>query len=229
MKMDIRKELSDLYKIFSYCGWDDAIFTHISARIPDTDYILMKPFSLMFDEVTPDSLIKFHISDIKDCSNTSDVNEPGWNIHAAVHKERKDAHYIAHVHTSDIVCASACKDGLYNISQYTSLITARGLAYHEYEGVATEESEGKRIVENLGNKTILLMKNHGSLVLGSSAQDVLFWQYMLQRACEVQTKINDINSVEHIGAERKQIKPVHGHPLGTPPTLLWNAFKRKIL
>ena len=185
----------------------------------------MKPFSLMFDEVTPESLIKFHIDDITDCDNSNDVNQPGWNIHAPIHRARPDIIFAAHTHTTEIVAVSCNKEGLLPISQYSSIIGAR-LSYHAYSGIVSEHTEGKQIAENLGQSTFMLMRNHGSMVVGDSAPLVLFNQYMLQRACDVQCKtdINNTTPIVNVSNE----KPSNYVSAISPPDMLWNALKRKI-
>lgn len=225
MNMDTRENLAKLHHAFAYMGWTDAIFTHISARIPTTDKILMKPFSLLFDEVTPENLIEFDIYDITKNTNSEDVNEPGWNIHSAIHEGRPEVEFVAHVHTPEIVAVSACPDGLRHISQYSHFIKDK-ISYHPYEGIVFFEDEKSRIIDSMGNNKYMLLENHGSIVVGDTVEQCFFRQYMLQRACEVQTKVqgNDFKQIEDISRE-EELKLERKL---SPTKMLWDAITRKM-
>lgn len=222
--MDIRKDLVDLHHMFHHFGWTDQIFTHISARIPNTDTILMKPFSLFFDEVSIDNLVEINIHDVTN-NSSNDINEPGWNIHSAIHLAREDVIFVAHAHTTEIVAVSSTQSGLVSMSQYSDFVR-HDIRRHSYEGVVFEEDEKPRIVNSLGSSKCMLMDNHGSIVVAPDAKRLLFRQFMLQRACEVQC-IANMRDVKTIGNTRA---PDHRTRLNNPPSseLLWNAVKRRI-
>ena len=60
------------------------------------------------------------------------------------------------------------------------------LGYHDFEGVTVREEEGERLVQNLGNKRILMLKNHGPVVMGKTLPEAFIKYWVLQRACEIQ-------------------------------------------
>lgn len=225
-----RCDLAALYRIFDLFRWTDAIFTHISARIPGTNSILMNPYGYLYEEVTASSLVKLNLDD-----NTSEgglYNKVGYNIHSAIHTARPEIQYVMHTHTTPIVAVSSLGYGLEPCSQYGVYIT-KNLAYHDYEGIFFWEDEKDRLVEDLGNKMFCLMRNHGSLVLAKDVEVALFNQYILQRSCEIQIAIQSTNKsyilVEDDVAKRtvdytstQQRKEDRGSPL------LWSAMKRKL-
>lgn len=139
-----RCDLAALYRVFDKLNWTDAIFTHISARIPNTDFILMNPYGYLYDEITASSLIKIDLH----TGNTNEglYNKVGYNIHSAIHLARSEIRYVIHTHTTPIVAVSSLKDGLQQCSQY-GLYISQSLAYHNYEGIFFWESEKDRLVK----------------------------------------------------------------------------------
>ena len=132
----MRVNLAACYRLIALYGWDDLLFTHISARVPGTeDEFLINPYGLLFEEVTASSLVKVNQAGAKILSSGYDINPAGFTIHSAVHEARSDAHCVVHLHTSDGVAVSTQMQGLLPISQQ-SLFPLSNLAYHDYEGVA---------------------------------------------------------------------------------------------
>lgn len=140
----VRVDLAACYNIIAHYGWDDLIFTHISARVPGPEHhFLINPYGLMFEEVSASSLVKVDLAGNKVMDSKFDINPAGFTIHSAVHEAREDAMCVLHLHTNEGVAVSAQKHGLLPFSQ-TSLFPLSGLSYHDYEGVALREDE-KRV------------------------------------------------------------------------------------
>src|SRR5438552_12162988 len=145
-----RVDLAAAYRLVALSGWDDLIFTHISARVPDSEHhFLLNPYGMMFEEVTASSLVKIDLQGNKVMESPHFINPAGFTIHSAVHEAREDAQCVIHLHTIEGVAVSCQKDGLLPISQQ-SLYPMIGLAYHEYEGVALNPEEKVRLVRDLG-------------------------------------------------------------------------------
>ena len=181
-----RVDLAACYRLVAHYGWDDLIFTHISARVPGPEtHFLINPYGLMFDEITASSLVKIDLEGNKVANSPYDINPAGFTIHSAVHGARDDAHCVLHLHTLAGVAVAAQRDGLLPISQQ-SLFPLSGLSYHAYEGLALNPEEKKRLVADLGRNNFMILRNHGLLTCGETVADAFLSMYVLQRACEVQ-------------------------------------------
>lgn len=184
----MRVNLAACYRLIALYGWDDLVFTHISARVPDTDdAFLINPYGLLFEEITASNLVKVNQAGEKIGASEHDINPAGFTIHSAVHEARHDAQCVIHLHTSEGVAVSAQEQGLLPISQQ-SLFPLSNLAYHDYEGVALNPEEKVRLVANLGDANFMILRNHGLLTCASTVADAFLFMYILQRACEVQVK-----------------------------------------
>jgi ribulose-5-phosphate 4-epimerase/fuculose-1-phosphate aldolase len=182
----LRQDLAACYNLVAHYGWDDLIFTHISARVPGHDHhFLINPYGLMFDEITASSLVKVDLDGNKVLAAEYDINPAGFTIHSAIHEVREDAQVVLHLHTNAGVAVSAQKDGLQAISQQ-SLFPLTSLSYHEYEGVALREDEKARLQADLGETYFMILRNHGLLTCAETVADGFLNMYILQRACEIQ-------------------------------------------
>jgi len=182
----VRCDLAALYRLAAMFGWDDLIFTHISARVPGPEHhFLINPYGMMFDEISASQLVKVDAAGEKVEPGDYPVNPAGFIIHSAVHEAREDALFVMHLHTVAGIAVSAQREGLLPISQH-SLFPLASLSYHDYEGVALNPDEKARLVHDLGSTSLMLLRNHGLLTLGRSAADCFLKMFMLQRACEIQ-------------------------------------------
>ena len=133
---DIRRDLAAVYRLTALQGWDDLIFTHISARVPGPDHhFLINPFGLRFDEITASNLVKIDIEGNPVGATEHTVNPAGFVIHSALHMARDDAQCVIHLHTDDGVAVAAQEDGLLPLSQHAMMVRGE-VAYHDYEGIA---------------------------------------------------------------------------------------------
>jgi len=181
-----RVDLAACYNIVAHYGWDDLIFTHISARIPGPEHhFLINPYGMMFDEISASSLVKVDIDGNKVSESDYDINPAGFTIHGAIHASRENALCVLHLHTNEGVAVSAQKTGLLPLSQQ-SLFPLTNLGYHNYEGVALRDDEKPRLVSDLGANNFMILRNHGLLTCAESIADAFIYMYVLQRACEIQ-------------------------------------------
>ncbi len=183
-----RTDLAAAYRAVAMFGWDDLVFTHISARVPGPDHhFLINPYGMMFEEITASSLVKIDLSGAKVLESPFEINPAGFTIHSAVHEAREDAHCVMHLHTMEGVAVSCQKAGLLALSQQ-SLFPLSSLAYHAYEGVALNADEKSRLVADLGDKHNMILRNHGLLTCAETVADAFLYMYILQKACEVQVR-----------------------------------------
>ncbi len=181
-----RVDLAACYRIVAMHGWDDLVFTHISARVPGPEeHFLINPYGMLFEEITASSLIKVDLSGEKVVDSPHPINPAGFVIHSAVHHARQDVECVLHTHTRAGVAVSAQVEGLLPLSQI-SLFPYSTLAYHDYEGIALNDAEKPRLVADLGEKHALILRNHGLLTVGATIPDAFLMMYALETACQTQ-------------------------------------------
>jgi ribulose-5-phosphate 4-epimerase/fuculose-1-phosphate aldolase len=182
----VRVDLAAAYRLTAHFGWDDLVFTHISARVPGADnQFLINPFGLMFDEITASSLVKIDLDGNIVEPSPFMVNKAGFTIHSAVHSGRADAHCVFHLHTVAGTAVASLEEGLLPINQ-TAMILNGEIAYHDYEGIAFNLDERPRLVADLGSKSVLILRNHGTMTVGRTVAGAFMAMYFLERACEIQ-------------------------------------------
>lgn len=182
----LRVDLAAAYRLIALYRWDDLVFTHISARVPGPEHhFLINPYGALFEEITASSLVKIDLQGKAVMDTPFAVNPAGFVIHSAIHAARQDAQCVLHTHTAAGIAVSAQKNGLLPISQQ-SIFPLSSIAYHDYEGVALKDDEKPRLVRDLGDRTYLILRNHGLLTVGATIPDAFLSMYTLQRACEIQ-------------------------------------------
>jgi ribulose-5-phosphate 4-epimerase/fuculose-1-phosphate aldolase len=181
-------DLAAAYRLVALFGWDDLVFTHISARVPGPEHhFLINPYGMLFEEITASSLVKVDLAGNKVGESPHEINPAGFTIHGAIHEAREDARCILHLHSLNGVAVSAQKDGVLPISQQSIFVLA-SLAYHAYEGVALSEDEKPRLVRDLGDKTFLMLRNHGLLTVAETIPDAFLYMYVFEAACTIQVR-----------------------------------------
>jgi len=226
----IRVDLAAAYRLVAHYGWDDLIFTHLSARIPGPEHhFLLNPYNLMFEEVTASSLVKVNM-DGNPVEPTPFITNPaGFTIHSAIHMAREDAQAVMHLHTPAGQAVAAHAEGLLPLTQ-TAMLVRGDLAFHDYEGVAVDLSEQTRIVADLGGKNAMIFRNHGTLALGPSVGECFVRLYFLERACQAQIMAlsagDNINNPPQGSPEVAAQQGNVGIALAAK-LLAWPALKRK--
>lgn len=183
----VRCDLAALYRLVALFGWDDLIYTHITAKVPGTEHILINPYGMLFEEVTASSLLKIDIDGNKLMDSEYDINPAGFIIHSCIHKARSDAMCVLHTHSLNGVAVSAQKEGLLPLSQF-AYVTWPSLGYHDFEGLALNPEEQPRLVQDLGNNNYFILRNHGLLTVGQSIGEAFQAMHRLEAACMVQVR-----------------------------------------
>ena len=227
----VRVDLAAAYRLVAHYGWDDLVFTHISARVPGPEHhFLINPYGMMFEEITASSLVKVDLDGKIVMDSDYSINPAGFTIHSAVHAAREDALCVMHLHTDYGIAVSAQEKGLLPISQQ-SLFVLASLGYHGYEGLALNDEEKPRLVTDLGNKTFLILRNHGLLTVGVSVADAFLSMFLLERACRIQILAQSggaklITVSEEILAQIPAQEQVVVK--GGPGRLVWPGLLRKL-
>ncbi|MFQ6573817.1 class II aldolase/adducin family protein [Pseudomonas sp. UM16] len=185
-ELRLRQELAACYRLIAHFRMTDLIFTHISVRIPGPEHhFLINPYGLMFDEISASKLVKIDLQGNAVEPSPYPVNPAGFVIHSAIHGAREDAHCVLHTHTKAGCAVAALKCGLLPVNQI-SMEFYNKVAYHDYEGVALDMDEQQRLVRDLGDKPVLMLRNHGLLTVGESVSQAFLRMYYLEKACEIQ-------------------------------------------
>ena len=185
---EARIDLAAAYPLVALYKWDDLVFTHITLRVPDADdQFLINPYGLFFEEITASSLVKIDLAGRKIQDSPFEVNPAGFVIHSAIHAARHDARCVMHTHTLNGVAVSAQRAGLLPISQH-SMFSLASLGYHDFEGPALNDDEKPRLVADLGDRSSLILRNHGLLTVGRSVEESVGWFVMAERVAEVHVK-----------------------------------------
>jgi ribulose-5-phosphate 4-epimerase/fuculose-1-phosphate aldolase len=228
----IRRDLAAAYRLVAHFGWDDLIFTHISARVPGPEHhFLINPYGLMFDEITASSLVKIGLDGTPVGQTSHMVNPAGFTIHSAVHEVREDAGCVIHVHTPDGTAVATSREGLQPLNQ-TAQLVIDDLAYHDYEGVALYHDERPRLQQDLGAKNAMLLRNHGTLTVGRTVAEAFLRMYFLERACTMQVRTRMLGHDEHATApeviEKNAGLSRSGGTAALANHLVWPALLRKL-
>lgn len=230
----LRCDLAATYRLVALYGWDDMIFTHISARCPDEGgkaRFLMNPYGVFFEEMTASSLLKIDVDGNVVEESPYFSNPAGFTIHSALHMARDDAHAVIHLHTPYGVAVSAQEGGLKRYTQF-AMVVHDDIAYHDYEGIATDHDERERIVRDMGNHGFLILRNHGTLTVGPNCAIAFLRMYFLEQACKAQIFAqSDVKEPREetpaLGAKVLQ----QGAPAFTPglgDNLAWPGLLRKL-
>jgi ribulose-5-phosphate 4-epimerase/fuculose-1-phosphate aldolase len=180
-----RLDLAAAYRLAVVYGWTDLNNTHFSARIPGTEQFLLNPFGLLFDEITASSLIKLDKGGNILGASDYPANPAGFVLHSAIHLSSPDLNVVIHTHGRFGTAVATQRQGLLPVSQ--KALTLMGwLAYHDFEGTATDTGERPRIVRDLGDKRVLILRNHGLMTVGKTVGEAFVWMYRIETACRIQ-------------------------------------------
>jgi ribulose-5-phosphate 4-epimerase/fuculose-1-phosphate aldolase len=181
-----RIELAACYRIFDMLGWTEMIFNHITLRVPGPEpRFLLNPFGLHYREITASSLVLIDLEGNVLRETKWPVNRAGFVIHSAIHGALARAHCVMHTHTTNGMAVSCLKDGLSSDNFYGAMLHGR-VAYHALQGVTVDLAERDSLVRDLGDKQVMILRNHGLLSWGSNVAEAYLRLWTLQRACDVQ-------------------------------------------
>jgi ribulose-5-phosphate 4-epimerase/fuculose-1-phosphate aldolase len=231
-----RIDLAAAYRLIHRLGLDDSIYTHISVRLPGRhDRFLINPYGMRFEEVTASNLVEVDIDgNIIDDPLGLGINPAGFTIHSAVHAARRDVICVLHTHTVAGVAVSCQRQGLLPLNQWSLQFTDR-LAYHDYEGIALDLDERARLVADLGDKFVMVLRNHGMLTCGRSVAEAFKLMHNLERSCRAQLAIQASNAEISPLSERVACKTAGQYAnfydsieIKGQPDSEWAAFKRML-
>ena len=182
----VRVDLAACYRLVALNRMADQIYTHITAAVPGPDrHFLINPYGMMFDEVTASSLIKVDLEGRPQEDSPYEINPAGYVIHSCVHAARHDVKCVLHTHSRAGVGVSCLEEGLRLYDQQSLMFHGR-IAYHDFGGFAVDPAEQAQLVADLGDRPVMILRNHGLLTCGRSVQEAWRLAYYLERACQLQ-------------------------------------------
>ncbi|MEM9898343.1 MAG: class II aldolase/adducin family protein [Pseudomonadota bacterium] len=230
----LRCELAATYRLAALYGWTDMVFTHISVRLPSEDgeeRFLLNPYGVFFEEMTASSLVKVNLEGHAVDDTPYFTNPAGFTIHSALHMAREDAHCVLHVHTPYGVAVSAQQEGLKRLTQF-AMIVHDDVAYHDYEGIATDLDERERLVADFGAHHFMMLRNHGTLTVGTNCATAFMRMYFLEQACKTQILAqSDIVPPREEGPDMSGKVGQQGAPAfiqGVGDNLVWPGLMRRL-
>jgi ribulose-5-phosphate 4-epimerase/fuculose-1-phosphate aldolase len=196
-----RVELAACYRIFDMLGWTEMIFNHITVRVPGSEVrFLINPFGLHYSEVTASSLVLIDIDGNPVRETKWPVNRAGFVIHSAIHGAVEHAHCVMHTHTTTGLAVACLEEGLSHHNFYGAMLHGK-VAYHAFEGITVDPGEKERLVRDLGDKPVMLLRNHGLLAWGASVPEAFMWLWTVQRTCDVQIAASKAGAIHPISDE----------------------------
>jgi ribulose-5-phosphate 4-epimerase/fuculose-1-phosphate aldolase len=228
-----RCDLAACYRLVDHYGWSDFLGTHISVRVPGTDHFLLNPFGMLFEEITASSLVKVDLDGNMLSESEYPINPAGFTIHSAVHMASHTFNAVLHTHTRAGNAVACMKEGLLPNNQ-KALTVAGFIAYHDYESVALNHEERERIVNDLGNKRILVLRNHGLLTVGATIGEAFAWMARMETACQYQVDILSCGrEIQELSEETQrlvigQATKIFGDKGSVRYDVQWDAMLRKL-
>lgn len=198
-----RVQLAAMYRIFDHLGWGELIYNHISLRVTDEanpdgpGHFLINPFGLHYREVTASNLVKVDVNGQIVGHSDWPINPAGFTFHGRIHQTLPDVHCVMHVHTTPTLAVCCLKEGLSFTNFYAAQLWGK-VAYHDFEGITVRADEGDRILASAGDKPVLLLRNHGPVVMGATLAQAFSLMWLVQRACEVQVASQGLGPLQPI-------------------------------
>ena len=228
----LRQDLACAFRVIAHLGWDDLVFTHLSARVENEPFaFLLNPFDLGFDEITASSLLKLDGDGRALLDSGGATNPAGFVIHSALQMGRDDARVVMHLHTVNGAAVSAMRFGLLPITQAAAQVLPE-VAYHDYEGIAVDNEERARLVRDLGDKTLLMLRNHGTLAVGRTVGEAFTKLWFFERACAMQVAALSAGRDNLVDCPPESVAQAHAfgeRTLGfVAGELVWPAMRRKM-
>jgi len=217
-----RIELAACYRIFDRLGWTELIFNHITLRVPGPQRVfLINPFGLRYDEVTASNLVAVDIDGHPVRPGQHAINRAGFVTHSAIHGHLDDAHCVMHTHTTSGCAVAGLEEGLSHDSFYGAQLHGR-VAYHAFEGVTVNPAERARMLASIGDKRVVILRNHGLLTWGGSIPEAFMWLWTLQRACDVQITAAAAGALRRLGPAVHEL--TSGEAAGAQPVVCEMAY-----
>ncbi|CAN0505177.1 unnamed protein product, partial [Phaeothamnion confervicola] len=174
-----RLELAAAYRLLAHHSMTHLINSHITLRVPGTkDQFLINPYGPLFEQITASCLVKIDANGAVLEDTPYAINRAGFIIHGAIHLGRPDLHCVIHTHTAAGMAVSALDCGILPLNQGAQRFYNR-VGYHDHEGVSHDLDERSRLVRDLGQNKVMILKNHGLIACGIDVAEAFYMIYHL--------------------------------------------------
>ncbi|PIC18233.1 hypothetical protein B9Z55_024198 [Caenorhabditis nigoni] len=184
-----RNKLACLFRLADLFQWSQGIHNEISYRTNDEENsFLMNPYGLLYHEITAATIVKINEDGkILDCGLVkAGVNQPAFLLHSSIYKARPMVRCILHMHTAIVAAVASMKFGLLPLCQEAMVIGPVG--YHDYQDIGDDDIPFDQLIESLGDKNVLFLRNQGFLVVGDTIEHAMFLANNTVIACETQVR-----------------------------------------
>lgn len=230
-----RVDLAAAFRLVDLYGWSDLLGTHLSARVPDApDQFLINPYGMLFEEITASSLVKVAEDGTELSPSEHGINPAGFTIHSAIHSARDDINWAIHTHTPAGLGVATQAEGLLPLTQQALSVLAH-TGYHDYEGIAFDLSERARLIGDLADNNVLILRNHGLLTVGRTVGEAWVWMYRAERACKFQLAFQQSGArAQELSDEIQQLTFARNRQANSPAGYRtigekeWPALRRKL-
>lgn len=234
---NLRKQLAYLYRIFEYYGWCDLIVTHLSVRVPDENALLILPFGLSFDEVTPDNLVKVDFDgNVLESKYGFQINKNGTTVHRSIYRNLPEINCILHTHSHYGVAVANQAQELLLLDQIAMMFHGN-IGYHDFETLFINDNAQSQLLHDMQGKHAVILKNHGLMSVGRSIEEAFWFHYYLETSCKLhvltastgkEIKYPSPETVKHTAAKYDLWRNNNDHMSVSDSELLFDAAKRKI-
>lgn len=234
---NLRKQLAYLYRIFYHYDWCDLIVTHLSVRVPNEDALLILPFGLAFDEITPENLIKVDFKgEVITSSYGFQINRNGTTVHRAIYQNCPEVNVILHTHSTYGVTVSNLEQGLLLLDQISMMFSGK-IGYHDFDTLFINDNGQDKLLSDMAGKNAMILKNHGLISVGKSITEAFWFHYYLETSCKIHVltmstggtiKYPSADVVKNTAAKYDLWRNANDHITVSDSELLFDAAKRKV-
>ncbi len=234
---NLRKQLAYLYRIFYHYDWCDLIVTHLSVRVPKQDALLILPFGLSFNEITPENLIKVDFTGkVLESKFGFKINQNGTTAHRAIYRACPEINTILHTHSTYGVTVSNLEQDLLLLDQIAMMFSGK-IGYHDFDTLFINDNQQDKLLQDILGKNVVILKNHGLISVGNSIAEAFWFHYYLETSCKLHVltmatggkiKYPAANTVKNTAEKYDLWRNANDHMELSDSELLFDAAKREI-
>jgi ribulose-5-phosphate 4-epimerase/fuculose-1-phosphate aldolase len=182
-----RVDLAACYRLADHFGLNEGIDNHLTMLLPGyTDRFLLAPFGMHWSEVRASDFMVVDFNG-RVLAGHGLVEPTALYIHQPVHRLSPQGRCVLHTHMPYATALCMLDDPKLVMAVQSALGFYGDVAYDmDYNGLAFDQTEGERLARTLGDKAVLMMANHGVLVVGNTMPQAFERLYFLERAAQAQ-------------------------------------------
>ncbi|NVN01950.1 class II aldolase/adducin family protein [Asaia spathodeae] len=181
-----KQRLAATFRLFGQYGFDQGLAGHVTARDPEfPDRFWINPLAVHFSQIKVSDLqLVDHEGNI--LIGDKPINQAGFTIHSAIHRERPDVIAAAHTHSTYGKAFSTLGIELAPLTQDACAFYEDHAVFDPFSGVVLNDDEGDRLARTLGQRKALILQNHGLLTVGPTVEAAAWWFLAMDNAAQTQ-------------------------------------------